>query len=179
MSVTARVHQDLGTVEDVMLRRAESLAAEQVEEDPGDMMSLLLFTLDPEWYAVEVSSVREVFTRYAVTSVPCAPPFVRGVITIRGEILSVTDLRRLLRLSADVERAEWPVIVVANDSCATALAVDGIGDIVDLPRDAVEPAVSTLDKSQGAFVAGSVFVDGKLVGLLDLDEILTPIGVEA
>jgi purine-binding chemotaxis protein CheW len=173
----ASVREGLGSVEDVLLRRAASLAAEQVEEDPGDIMSLLLFSLDPEWYAVEIPSVREVYSSYNATPVPCAPAFVRGVITVRGEIVSVTDLRRLLRL-APGPRGGRALIVVANDECATGLAVDAIGDITELSRDAVEPAVSTPDKTQAAYVRGSVYVDDKLVGLLDLDEILTPIGGE-
>ncbi len=165
--------------EAILRRRAESLAAEQNVEAATDILSILLFGVGDEWYAVGIEAVREIYDEYVVTPVPCAPPFIRGVINIRGEIVSVTDIRQLLRLAATDVESEAPVIVVENDLCSTALLVEGIGDIVDVPRDSVEPPVSTLDKSQAAFVAGSLYFDGRIIGLLNLDEVLAPIGVDS
>lgn len=167
------------TFAEILRRRAESLAAEQLEVDDFDLVSLLLFALGEEWYAVPIRSVREIYNEYLITPVPCVPPFILGVINIRGEIVSVTDVKQLLRLPAGGPQAALPVIVVENERCATALVVDVIGDIIDVPSTAVEAPIATLDKSQAAFVAGSVYVDGKLIGLLDLEAVLTPIGVEA
>jgi purine-binding chemotaxis protein CheW len=157
-------------------RRAESLAAEQSEEGIEDALSILLFGIGPEWYAVGIESVREIYNEYVVTPVPCVPPSILGVINVRGEIISVTDLRTLLRLPAGETEESSPVIVVENGGCTTALVVDMIGDIADVPKDAVEPPVANVDKSQAACVAGSVFVGGKVMGLLNLEEILAPIG---
>jgi purine-binding chemotaxis protein CheW len=177
---TSTIYGEAGTeaMEQILRRRAASLATEQEDEGHDDVISLLLFAIGEEWYAVQISSVREIYNEYVVTPIPCVPPFILGVINIRGEILSVTELKGLLRLPPTPADTEQPVIVVENDVCATALVVDAIGDIVDFPREALEPAVATLDKSQAAFVAGSVYVDGKLVGLLNLDEILAPVGAE-
>jgi purine-binding chemotaxis protein CheW len=166
--------------EESMLRilkaRAESLAAESGEETIADALSLLLFAIGDEWYAVTIGSVREIYNEYLVTPVPCVPPFIQGVINIRGEIVSVTDLRTLLRLAPRQMDMELPVIVVEYGDCSTALVIDMIGDIVEIAREALEPPVSTLDKSQAACISGSAYVDGKLVGLLDLGAILAPIG---
>lgn len=166
----------LSSMEDILRRRADSLAAEQDEQAVEDMLSLLLFELGDETYAVAIESVREIYNEYLVTPVPCIPPFILGVINIRGEIVSVTDVKQLLRLPATVLDADSPVIVVENHECTTALVVDVIGDIVDVPSSAVEAPVATLDKSQTAFVSGSVYVGEGLVGLLDLEAVLTPIG---
>jgi purine-binding chemotaxis protein CheW len=163
----------------ILRRRAESLAAEQDVEAAADVLSILLFGVGEEWYAVAIEAVREIYNEYLVTPVPCVPSFILGVINIRGEILSVTDIRQLLRLAAADVESRAPVIVVENGRCSTALLVDGIGDIVDIPRGSIEPPVSTLDKSQTAFVAGSVYYDGRLIGLLNLDEVLAPIGVDS
>jgi purine-binding chemotaxis protein CheW len=165
-------------MEEILRRRAESLAAEQEEQVAEDVQSILLFAVGDEWYALAIDAVREIFNEYIVTPVPCVPPFILGVINVRGEIMSVTDIRQLLRLSASSGETNAPVILVENDLCSTALLVDGIGDIIDVARGDIEPPVSTLDKSQSAFVAGSVFVGGRLVGLLNLDEVLAPIGAD-
>jgi chemotaxis signal transduction protein len=65
---------------------------------------------------------------------------------------------------------------VATDECVTAIVVDEIGDIVDVPRDSVEPPLSTLDKAQAEFVSGSVYVDNQLIGIVNLEKVLEPIG---
>ena len=61
---------------------------------------------------------------------------------------------------------------------ATAMVVDEIGDIVEVPRDSVEPPVSMIGKAQADFVSGSVYVDDRLVGLVNLGRVLQPVGVE-
>ncbi len=169
----------LNDVQGVLRWRAESLAAEQQEEAAEDALSLLLFSLGEESYAVPIRSVREIYNEFVITPVPCVPQFILGVMNIRGEIVSVTDVKQLLRLPAGQPDAMSPVIVVENDECSTALLVDEIGDITDVPESALEAPVATLDKSQAAFVSGSIYVGGRLVGLLDLEAVLTPIGVEA
>lgn len=167
------------SLQDILNRRAESLAAEQQETAAEDVVSLLLFALNDEWYAVPIESVREIYNEYLVTPVPCVPQFILGVINIRGEIVSVTDVKQLLRLPPAEARQNLPVIVVGNDTCGTALVVDEIGDIIDVPTSGLEAPIATLDKSQAAFVAGSVYIEGRLIGLLDLEAVLTPLGVES
>jgi hypothetical protein len=54
--------------------------------------------------------------------------------------------------------------------------VDVIGDVMDVARAGLEPAVTGADKTQGNVVSGSVFMDGKLIGMLDLEAVLAPIG---
>ena len=56
------------------------------------------------------------------------------------------------------------------------MAVDEIGDIVEVPKDSIEPPVSVIGKAQAEFVAGSVYVEGRLVGLINLDRVLQPDG---
>jgi purine-binding chemotaxis protein CheW len=104
------------------------------------------------------------------------PDFVLGVVNIRGEILSVTDLARMMRIGAvDALGGIPPAVVVHNDDCVTAIVVDEIGDIVDVSVDSVEPPLSTIDKFQAEFIAASIYVNGSLVGLLNVARVLQPI----
>jgi len=141
-------------------------------------MSLLLFRIAEEWYAVEARDVREIFQDYEVTPVPCVPEFILGVVNIRGEILSVTDPARMMHLGCigGDGHGGLPAVVVANDTVATALVVDEIGDIVEVADGAIEPPVSIIDRAQAEFVAGSVFVSDRMVGLLNVERVLEPIG---
>lgn len=164
---------------DILRRRAESLAQESEEAASEDFVGILLFTLGEETYGVPIADVREIYLEYAVTPIPCVPDHIRGVINIRGEIVSVTMLAKLMRLPGAIEaQAEQQAIVVRNDSCVTAMVVDEIGDIVEVPKESVEPPVSMIGKAQVEFVSGSVYVDGRLVGLINIDRVLQPVGGE-
>ncbi len=161
---------------EILRRRAESLAAEAVEESAENRMPLLLFRLDEEWYAVKVSDVREIFQEYTVTPIPCVPGFILGVVNIRGEIISVTDVAVLMGLDpAAAGSDEAPAIVIKNDEATTAMVVDEIGDIVEVPVDGVEPPLSIIDRAQAEYVAGSVYIEGRLIGLFNTNTILQPI----
>lgn len=167
----------LQSAEEILRRRAQSLAQEPGSEEANDTTGILLFRIGPEWYGVRVDDVREIYQEYTVTVIPCVPDFIQGVVNIRGEIISVTDIAKVMRLgqvAADVEIP--PAIVIQNDECVTAIVVDEIGDIADVPVDGVEPPVSTMDKAQAEFVAGSVYVADRLIGLISVDRILQPIG---
>lgn len=164
-------------VAEVLRRRAESLAQESIEDSATGLIGLLLFRLAEEWYSVRVGNVREIFQEYKITPIPCVPDYILGVVNIRGEIISVTDLAKLTgigQLTVDPEKAT--AIVIQNEDAITAIAVDEIGEIVDVPSDNIEPPVSTIGKAQAEFVAGTVYLDHRLVGLVNVDRILEPIG---
>jgi chemotaxis signal transduction protein len=72
-----------------------------------------------------------------------------------------------------------PAVVVTNEGVTTALVVDEIGDIIEVPNTAVEPPVSIIDRTQAEFVAGSVFVEESMVGLVNVDRVLEPVGLTA
>lgn len=162
---------------DVLEQRALSLATEQADEQADDRISLLLFRIGEETYAVRLGEVREIFQEFAVTSVPCVPDFVLGVVNVRGEIISVTDSARLMGLgSIDMTvQPQPPAIVLQLDGRVTALVVDEIADIAEVPQASLEPAVSTIDRSQAEFVSGSAHLDDTMVGILHVDRVLRPI----
>ncbi len=164
--------------EEVLRRRADSLAHEAVEDETDDRMGILLFRLDEEWYAVKVADVREIYQEYTITPVPCVPAFILGVVNIRGEIISVTDIAALMRLGASAVEDGSPAIVIQNNECTTAMVVDEIGDITDVPADSIEPPLSVMDKAHAEYVAGSIYLGERLIGLVNVDRVLQPIDAE-
>ncbi len=165
------------SAEEILRRRAESLARETLDEEVSDHIALLLFRLGDEWYAVRVGDVREIFQEYEITTIPCVPDHVLGVVNVRGEILSVTDPARLMRLgSVDTsDVVNPPAIVVISGDVATALVVDEIGDIADISQESVEPPVSIIDRSQAEFIAASAHVGQSMVGIVNIERMLEPI----
>ena len=163
--------------EEVLRARAASLAQETLEEHAGDSVATLLFRLGEEWYAFRLSDVREIHREYRLTPLPCAPDFVLGVVSVRGEILSVSDLARMMHLgTVSAKGQQPPAVVLANDVSEAAIVVDEIGDIADIPIGSIEPPLSVVDRLQAPFVNGTVELDGRLVGLVDAERVLEPVG---
>jgi purine-binding chemotaxis protein CheW len=164
--------------DEILRRRAESLAVEQIEQVDEQRVGVLLFALGEEWYGVRVSQVREIHNEYLVTSIPCVPDYIAGVVNIRGEIVSVTDLRMMMGLGVTGETAAdelAPLIVIADETVCTALMVDGIGDIAEIAADAIEPPLAILDRAQADYISGTFYVAGRLVALVNLPRVLTPV----
>jgi len=165
---------------EILRRRAESLASESETETQVDRLPLLLFRLADEWYAIRIDDVREIYNEYSVTPIPRVPDFILGVVNIRGEIVSVTDLAVLMHIPGRLDHAtdmvQSSAIVAATEECVSALLVDEIGDIAEVAIDSIEPPLSTVDRGQADWVSGSVYMDGRLVGIIDLGKILIPIG---
>jgi purine-binding chemotaxis protein CheW len=169
-------------VEEVLRQRAESLSLEEATETDDRRVSILLFNLGDETYGVSIDGVREIYNVYRMTPIPCVPDSILGVINIRGEIISVTDLRALMVLGRTeyVEGAEEqpPMIIVVAGEVSTALLVDAIGDIVDVAADRIDPPVAGWDKTQSEYVSGSFYTGEQLVALVNLSKVLTPVGGE-
>lgn len=165
------------TAEEILRRRADSLARETLDEEITDRVSLLLFRINEEWYSVRVQDVREIFQEYSITPVPCVPDFILGVVNVRGEILSVTDPARLMRLgSIEFENGvNPPAIVLINGDVTTALIVDEIGDIAEVAQGNIEPPVSIIDRAQAEFISASAYLDGSMVGMINTQRVLEPI----
>ena len=166
--------------QEVLRQRAESLAQAGEDAVTVETAGLLLFRLGEEWYAVTIDRVREILNEYEVTRIPRVPDFILGVINVRGEIVSVTDIATLMHVPSRVEvdfSGELPsAIIVANEQCVSAIVVDEIGDIVEIVQESIEPPLSTLDKSQGEYISGSVYIEGRLVGIVNLEKAIEPIG---
>ncbi|MBN2247600.1 MAG: purine-binding chemotaxis protein CheW [Coriobacteriia bacterium] len=165
---------------EILRRRAASLAQAPDDAVSVESTGLLKFRLGQEWYAVPIAMVREIHNEYAITRIPRVPDYILGVVNVRGEIVSVTDLAALIRVPSrvalDIDDELPSAIIVANETCVSALVVDEIGDIIDVAREAIEPPLSTLDKAQAEYMSGSVFVDGLLIGVVNIEKILEPIG---
>lgn len=98
-------------------------------------------TVAGETYGLDIAAVHTVITPPPVTRVPQAPPFVKGVINLRGRILPVIDLRArfgLPPLASDRER-HTRIVVVEADGLSAGLLVDSVSEVLSLPPDAVDP----------------------------------------
>lgn len=150
----------------ILRRRAEALAKPVVEAGPPtDVLELLVFSLAGERYGIETIHVLEAIPLRELTPVPCAPPFVLGVVSHRGRVLPLLDLRRLLDLPSPATTDGRCVVVIDVGAIAFALVADAVAGIARAGAHEVAPPPATLAGEHRAFVRG-VLKD--LVAVLDL-----------
>ena len=130
------------------------------------------FKLDKHYFGVEVVNVQEVFRFQEMTSVPLAPSIVRGLINLRGQIITAIDLRAKLRFDPLPEGEEPMNVVVRTDDGAVSLLVDEIGDVIEVSDDSFEQAPETLNSETRELVQGVYKLDGRLLLILDSEKVL-------
>lgn len=158
--------------EHILHERAVHLAQTAEEEEHGDKTQLLLVRLGDEWYALNVANVREILHQVRITRVPCAPAYVAGVVSVRGEIVSVCDLNATLGVVSEGEDQERPIVVVEVDGVTSSLLADDVSDIVEVPQNAIEPALAAIDRATAEHVCGEVMLDDRLVAILNLEHLI-------
>jgi purine-binding chemotaxis protein CheW len=127
------------------------------------------FFLDGHYFGIDVLQVQEVIRYQEMTRVPLAPAVVRGLINLRGQIVTAVDLRRRLDLP-DRPGGEPPVnVVVQTDDGAVSLLVDEIGDVLRVPEGAFERPPETLRGPARDLIRGAYKLDGRLLLILDTE----------
>ncbi|ABU60230.1 CheW protein [Roseiflexus castenholzii DSM 13941] len=130
--------------------------------------NVLLIRLADETYALPSAHVREVGRYRAFTPVPGAPPAIPGIISQRGVILPVVDLRLVLGMPfAETTRSTRLVTVVYEDT-DMALLVDAVIDLATIPAEAFGQPPTGLDPARARFLSAVAFYEDQTIALLDV-----------
>ena len=113
-------------------------------ESLDEVRQLLSFELAGAPYAVPVDRVREIVRMRPVTPVPRMPDEVRGVISLRGEMIELIDLRRRLSLgSIEPSRRTRIIVIKTNDDEVVGLLVDAVREVLRVSDEAIQPATGS------------------------------------
>ena len=134
------------------------------------------FIVDGFLFGVDVVRVQEVIKFQPTTPVPLAPGVVRGLINLRGQIVTALDLRVRLELGAHAADARPMTVVVRDVDGPVALLVDEIGDVLTADEGSWEPAPSTLPPSIRSLIPGAFKFADRLMLQLDVDHALEHVG---
>lgn len=121
---------------------------------------------------LEISRVQEINRQTDVMTISEAPDPVHGVINLRGEVITVIDLRTVLGLSANPQEGMARNVVVRSNGERIGLMADGISDIIDVSARQIELTPSNIDGIESRYFAGITTANGNLVVILNLDEIM-------
>lgn len=154
-----------------MSTEAEELNEGQVSLFSEDVVQMCGFKIGNEHFAIPVLEVQEVIRSEQVTRLPLAPVHIKGLINLRGQIVTLVSLRTLFKLEEKEDDESMHIIVRSGDSLFS-LMVDEISDVLDLSKKNYEEAPSTLNDDIKKFIKGVYKVEDDLVVQIDLDKIL-------
>ncbi len=132
----------------------------------------ITFTLGAQEYGVDILLVREIKGWTETTSLPQAPPHVRGVINLRGIIVPIFDLRARFGLGPTTPTRMHVVIIVIAGGRTTGLLVDAVSDILSVSPDQVRPVPEFGTDVDAQFLEGLVSLDERMVTLVRLDGLI-------
>ena len=154
-------------------RQTQALATAPVESRE----QYLAFTLGGETFAMDIRSIREVIQFGGITEVPLMPPFIRGVINLRGSVVPVIDLFvRFGRPASQVAHRTCIVILELAQGEATAelgILVDNVSEVLSIAASEIEPAPAFGSDLRAEFLAGVAKVGERFVILLDVNHVLS------
>jgi purine-binding chemotaxis protein CheW len=137
----------------------------------------LTFSLGEEEYGIELLRVREIIRYEPVTYVPMAPPFIRGVINLRGSVVPVVDLATKFQLTPKAaDKATCIVITDASldgEAVVMGVVADRVSQVLEFSSNDIEPAPSLGTTIQVKYLLGLGKLGQKFVLLLDIDRVLS------
>jgi purine-binding chemotaxis protein CheW len=140
-----------------------------------DGSQYLTFRLSQEEYGVEILKVQEIKGYSAITPIPNTPPYVKGVMNLRGTIVPVVDLRS--RFSMDeAEYNQFTVIIVVKVGAKVmGLIVDAVSDVLSIARGDLQATPDFGAEVDARYIAGMAKAADKLVVLLDIDRVMNAV----
>ena len=132
----------------------------------------LTFYLGEEEYALEILKVHEIIGMMPITFVPRTPAFVRGVINLRGKVITVVDLRAKFGMAAVEQTDQTCIIVVQTGGMEMGIIVDKVSEVLNIPGQDIEEAPSFGAGVDTDFILGIGKTSGRVRLLLDIDRVL-------
>lgn len=141
---------------------------------PDGEEQFLTFRLDGQEYGIAILKVQEIKGWDRMTPIPNSPPYVKGVLNLRGVIVPVFDLRLRFGLP-EAERNAFTVIIVVNIGGRLAgIVVDAVSDVINVGTEQQCAPPEYEGQQNREFIKGLAQVEGKLLILLDIDRMINP-----
>lgn len=146
---------DAGEIKQVLKARAQALAREPEKAQAAEArLEVLEFFLAHEKYAVESRHVREVYPLENLTPLPCTPAFVLGIVNLRGEIISVLDIKKFFDLPEKGLTNLNKIIVLQSGSMLFGILADTIVGVRRMPAAEIQPSLPTLAGIRERYLRG-------------------------
>lgn len=146
---------------------------EKVYAGNDELLQLVSFTIGSEEFGVDILKVQEINRMVEVTRVPQAPPYVEGVINLRGKVIPIIDLRKRFNLEAKEYDKNTRIVVVDIGGTIMGMVVDSVSEVLRLPSDTIEPPPEIAAGVNSEYIKGVAKLDDRLLIFLDLSRVIS------
>lgn len=136
-------------------------------------IQLACFRIGDALFAADIMRIKEILRPQRLTRLPKSPPFVEGVISLRGSVIPVVDLRKRFDLAEIETTEEARLLVVAVARQLVGLMVDDVTEVVTVQIQDIKPPPQVVEGIGAEYLIGVCLMKESLVMLLNLDRILT------
>ena len=141
------------------------------------MMQVIVFELDKEEFAVPINEVKEVIKIIEIAAVPQSPPFILGIINLRGKIIPVLDLEKKFNLFRETEKTSQHIMIAeGNSGNLLGVVVDNVSEVLKITPESIKPTPQIINsKISSDFVKGVIVLEQpeRLLLLLDIQRVLS------
>jgi purine-binding chemotaxis protein CheW len=153
----------------ILRARADLLARQSDRKQAGDTIEVVEFTLADERYGIESGYVREVYPLRDYTPLPCTPPFVMGLLNVRGRIISVIDMKKFFDMPGKGISDLNNVIIIHDYNMEFGILADSILGVRDIAMRDIQPPLPTLTGIREEYLRG---VTARRMVVLDARKLL-------
>lgn len=155
----------------------EGIQRVKAEEQKGlseseKILELLTFYISEELYSIEIGYVESIIRVQKITEVPGLPKYILGVTNLRGDVISVVDIRRFLDLEKPASHTEPSIIIINYANITTGFFVDAVGDVANIPANSIDPPLSTIGKIQAEYILGETKFNDNFLAILHLKNLM-------
>lgn len=130
---------------------------------------LIAFRIGDQEFCVNIMSVREIRGWTQATPMPHAPPYVMGVINLRGAVLPIIDMSARLGMKPAEPTARHVIIVAQVKSKVVGLLVEAVSDILTITDDNIQPVPEISSDLEKQYARGILAIDTRMICLIELD----------
>ena len=137
------------------------------------VLKFITFGLGREKFGIAIDQVKEIIADYEIVPLPRTPDFIEGIISLRGDIIPVVEMRARFDMPQREDNEETRVIVLEMREFAVGIQVDNVYEVLKLSEDAIEPPPRFMAGLKGDYIDGVAEAKGRLTIILNLDEIFS------
>jgi len=144
-----------------------------MEQVAVEKKKYLIFKLGKEEYGLDIqkiTTINEMETN--ITRVPKTPPYLKGVINLRGEIIPVIDMRQLFMLPQADFTEETRIVIVKNEELILGFIVDSVDDVVEFEDESIESLAGFGGSISNEYILGVGKIGNRIVTLLNLEKLM-------
>lgn len=163
--------QEFSEVYQETVERTDESISTEIEETE-EMVELLVFSLCSEEYAFKVSELEEIIRPQQITTIPRTPEYLLGVTSLRGKLIPVVDLKRMLSLTGKDNVTRQKIIILKGNKGPIGVMVDRIAGVVRLPTRSLTESPPHLDESQSRYIQQVAISNSRFISIITAEEIM-------